>query len=69
MALISGWTPVADVTGIFVIAVIVLVLLVICSSVIIWRSCRTRQDKTENVDDGEKKENEVEDNYYEIIVE
>ena len=58
MAWISGRTPVADVTGIFVIAVIGLVLLVICSSVIIWRYGRTRQDKYEDVEDEAEKENE-----------
>ena len=67
MACVSGWTPVADVTGIFVIAVIVLVLLVICSSAIIWRSCRTRQDKSEDVEDEVEKANEVEEKYYEIL--
>ena len=67
MACVSGWTPVADVSGIFVIAVIGLVLLVICSSVIIWRSCRTRQDKSEDVEDEVEKANEVEEKYYEIL--
>ena len=59
-------------TGIFVIGIIVMILMVICSGVICWRFCWAKQEETEGDKDvvTENVENvaeNVENKYYEII--
>ena len=60
-------------TGIFVIGIIVMILMVICSGVICWRFCWAKQEETQGYKDGSVTENvenvpeNVENKYYEII--
>ena len=60
-------------TGIFVIGIIVMILMVICSGVIFWRFCWAKQQETAGDKDGTVTENveniaeDVENKYYEII--
>ena len=61
-------TTVLDITAVFVIAIIVFILMVICSGVIIWRSCRTRKEKSTDALDSVSKINEEENKYYEIVL-
>jgi flagellar basal body-associated protein FliL len=65
--IILGWTPVADVNGILVILIIVMILMVICSGVIFRRFCWAKQEETEAEKDDPVTENDVENKYYEII--
>ena len=61
-------TTVLDITAVFVIAIIVFILMVICRCVIFWRSCRTRQEKSKVALDSVSKITEEENKYYEIVL-